>query len=91
MDMPAFVACKVNNFEDGSQYLYRFLEYDPVVPKYYNFRDQQTTASPSRKIEYQKNLSRPNSCWKRNKNSTEKYDLPYLIFKKARSRAADKD
>ena len=54
MDMPAIVACKENNFEDGSQNLCPFLEHDPVVPKYYNFRDQQTTASPSRKIEYQK-------------------------------------
>ncbi|OEL31340.1 hypothetical protein BAE44_0007640 [Dichanthelium oligosanthes] len=27
-----------NDFEDGSQNLYRFLEHDPAVPKYYNFR-----------------------------------------------------
>ncbi|KAF0929488.1 hypothetical protein E2562_021584 [Oryza meyeriana var. granulata] len=26
-----------NDFEDGSQNLYRFLEHDPAVPKYYNF------------------------------------------------------
>lgn len=26
-----------NDFEDGSQNLYRFLEHDPAIPKYYNF------------------------------------------------------
>ncbi|KAG8092008.1 hypothetical protein GUJ93_ZPchr0012g19720 [Zizania palustris] len=26
-----------NDFEDGSQNLYRFLEHDPAVPRYYNF------------------------------------------------------
>jgi hypothetical protein len=35
-----------NNFEDGSQNLYRFLEHDPAVPKYYNFRGSTSDGEP---------------------------------------------
>jgi glutaredoxin len=35
-----------NDFEDGSQNLYRFLEHDPAVPKYYNFRGSTNDGEP---------------------------------------------
>lgn len=35
-----------NDFEDGSQNLYRFLEHDPAVPKYYNFRGSTNDGRP---------------------------------------------
>ncbi|WVZ59362.1 hypothetical protein U9M48_009513 [Paspalum notatum var. saurae] len=35
-----------NDFEDGSQNLYRFLEHDPAVPKYYNFRGSTNDGKP---------------------------------------------
>ncbi|CAN6287945.1 unnamed protein product [Urochloa humidicola] len=35
-----------NDFEDGSQNLYRFLEHDPAVPKYYNFRGSTNDSEP---------------------------------------------
>lgn len=39
-------ACRENDFEDGSQSLYRFLEHDPAVPKYYNFRGSTNDGEP---------------------------------------------
>lgn len=35
-----------NDFEDGSQSLYRFLEHDPAVPKFYNFRGSTNDGEP---------------------------------------------
>ncbi|KAM0837513.1 hypothetical protein ACQ4PT_061599 [Festuca glaucescens] len=35
-----------NDFEDGTQNLYRFLEHDPAVPKYYNFRGSTNDGEP---------------------------------------------
>ncbi|PNT67570.1 hypothetical protein BRADI_3g29080v3 [Brachypodium distachyon] len=35
-----------NDFEDGGQNLYRFLEHDPAVPKYYNFRGATNDGEP---------------------------------------------
>ncbi|TVU30330.1 hypothetical protein EJB05_21945, partial [Eragrostis curvula] len=35
-----------NDFEDGSQNLYRFLEHDPAVPKYFNFRGTTNDGEP---------------------------------------------
>lgn len=35
-----------NDFEDGAQNLYRFLEHDPAVPKYYNFRGSTNDGEP---------------------------------------------
>ncbi|KAJ1295132.1 hypothetical protein BS78_01G200100 [Paspalum vaginatum] len=35
-----------NDFEDGSQNLYRFLEHDPAVPKYHNFRGSTNDGKP---------------------------------------------
>ena len=38
--------CRENDFEDGTQNLYRFLEHDPAVPKYYNFRGSTNDGEP---------------------------------------------
>jgi hypothetical protein len=38
--------CRENDFEDGNQNLYRFLEHDPAVPKYYNFRGSTNDGEP---------------------------------------------
>jgi hypothetical protein len=47
MDSPScLVACRENDFEDGSQNLYRFLEHDPAVPKYHNFRGCTNDGEP---------------------------------------------
>ncbi|VAH04465.1 unnamed protein product [Triticum turgidum subsp. durum] len=35
-----------NDFEDGAQSLYRFLEHDPAVPRYYNFRGSTNDGEP---------------------------------------------
>ncbi|KAF8672310.1 hypothetical protein HU200_049509 [Digitaria exilis] len=35
-----------NDFEDGAQNLYRFLEHDPAVPKYYNLRGSTNDGEP---------------------------------------------
>ncbi|XP_047045046.1 uncharacterized protein LOC124649464 [Lolium rigidum] len=35
-----------NDFEDGAQNLYRFLEHDPAVPKYHNFRGSTNDGEP---------------------------------------------
>ncbi|CAN6310752.1 unnamed protein product [Urochloa humidicola] len=35
-----------HDFEDGTQNLYRFLEHDPAVPKYYNFRGSTNDGEP---------------------------------------------
>lgn len=35
-----------NDFEDGSQSLYRFLEHDPAVPRYHNFRGSTNDGEP---------------------------------------------
>ncbi|CAD6212943.1 unnamed protein product [Miscanthus lutarioriparius] len=35
-----------NDFEDGTQNLYRFLEHDPAVPKYDNFRGSTNDGEP---------------------------------------------
>uniref|UniRef100_A0A452YGR5 DUF547 domain-containing protein n=1 Tax=Aegilops tauschii subsp. strangulata TaxID=200361 RepID=A0A452YGR5_AEGTS len=35
-----------NDFEDGTQSLYRFLEHDPAVPRYYNFRGSTNDGEP---------------------------------------------
>ena len=39
-------ACRENDFEDGAQSLYRFLEHDPAVPRYYNFRGSTNDGEP---------------------------------------------
>lgn len=38
--------CRENDFEDGTQSLYRFLEHDPAVPRYYNFRGSTNDGEP---------------------------------------------
>jgi hypothetical protein len=40
------VARRENDFEDGAQNLYRFLEHDPAVPKYHNFRGSTNDGEP---------------------------------------------
>lgn len=46
------------DFEDGAQQLYRFLEHDPGVPKYFNFRASTNDNKPKSPVVISQRLTK---------------------------------